>query len=314
MRKIAFLLSLLMLCLVAAPAQAAKKSQGIAAVVNNVAITQADLNDRVKMIASSANLPQNADVMARVRPQVLSTLIEEQIKLQEAARLKIKIDETDIDQAMAEIAGQNKMTPDQFRQMFKTRGLPIKSLRAQIRAQLAWMRVVTREIRPDIEVSETDIDAELSMMQAKVGQDEFRLAEIVLPIDRPQDEKNAGELAARLVAKIKKEPGDFPVLAQQFSRAAGAATGGDIGWVAVDQVAAEIAPQLATSKSGTLIGPYKTPSGLHIVLVRDRRARAAENLPGRDAIANRIGMERLDRLQRRYYLDLRSTSFIDVRL
>lgn len=309
-----FLIILSLLVMVSFPAWAEKRAEGIAAVVNAGAISMSDLDDRMKMVMSSAGLPNTKDVKDRVRPQVLSTLVEEQIKLQEADRLKLKISDADIDQAIGEIASQNKMTPAAFKQMFKARGLPVKSLRAQIRAQIAWMKVVTREIRPDIEVSETDIDAELNALNAKVGQDEFLLAEIMLPVDRPQDEKNVTALAQKLTAQIQKDPASFPALAQQFSRATSAARGGDMGWVGLDQMPSDIVSEMGTAQSGTLIGPFKDTVGLHIILVRERRARAAENLPSRDAIANRIGLERLDRMQRRYYLDLRSSSFVDVRL
>lgn len=309
-----FTLILLGFTLLANPALAQKRIEGIAAVVNNRAITMSDLDDRLSMTMSSAGLPNTKDVLARVRPQILSALVEEQIKVQEADRLKLKIDEAEVDNAISEVAKQNKMSADDFKTMFKKRGLPIRSLRDQIRTQIAWMKVVNKQIRPQIEVSESDIDAELKILQDKVGQDEFLLNEIVLPIDRPQDEKNAQELAQRLVTQIQKNPASFPALAQQFSRAAGAAQGGDMGWVATDQAPADITEELNTAKAGTLIGPFKSPSGLHLILVRDRRARVPENLPNRDMVANKIGLERLDRLQRRYYLDLRSSSFVENRL
>ena len=115
------------------------------------------------------------------------------------------------------------------------------------------------------------------------------------------------------MAQIRAQPDSFPALARQFSKAAGAAQGGDIGWVSAGQLPAEIEAELPASKPGTLIGPIKTPAGLHILLVREKRTRSEENLPNREAITQKIGMERLERMQRRYFLDLRSSAFLENR-
>ncbi len=313
MRALVLLLSLI---LATSPSLAApqKRSESIAAVVNAQAVTQSDVDDRMKMIMSSAGLPATPDVLMRVRPQVLSALVEEAIKNQEVARLGIKIEETDIDRAIADIAAQNKMSRAEFETMFRKRGLSLRSLRAQIRSNIGWMKVVTKKIRPDVDVTETDIDAELDILKSRVGQTEFRLGEIVLPIDRPQDEKNSRELAQKIIAQVTKKPDSFAPLAAQFSRVSSAAQGGHIGWIVGDQLQSDIAGALRGAKAGTLIGPYKTAIGLQILWVHDVRVRTAETLPTRDQIAEKIGTERLDRLQRRYYLDLRSAAFIENRL
>lgn len=311
--RLKFLLFILA-CTIPFAAHAEKRKEGIVAVVNGSAITASDLDDRLKMILASAKMPADKEVREKIRAQILSGLIEEEIKRQEAQRLKVKIDSSEIDQALRDIAVQNKMSLEEFQKMFRARGLPIKSLRAQIQSQIGWMKVVTREIRPRIEVSESDIDAELEYLNSRLGQDEFLLAEILLPVDRPQDERSANDLAQKLVAKIRKEPESFSVLARQFSRGSSSDKGGDMGWISLDQMPSEMTSDLQAASAGTLIGPFKDATGLHLLFVRERRVRVAENLPSRDGVANKIGMERLDRMQRRHYLDLRSSSFVETRL
>lgn len=290
-----------------------QRREGIAAVVNNQAITVSDVNDRLKLIMASAGLPNNKDVIAKVTPQVVSSLIEETIKRQEADRLSLKVTDAEVDAAINDVASQNKMTGAQFREMFRQRGMPIRTLRDQITSQLLWVKVVTKQLRPQIEVTESDIDAELENLTAKIGKDEYLLGEIVLPVDRPQDEQNGRDLAAKLVAQIRAQPQSFPALAQQFSKSAGAAQGGGLGWISVGQLPPELDQELPAAKAGDVIGPVKTPTGIHILLVRDKRARTAETLPTRDAVAQRIGLERLDRMQRRYFMDLKSSAFLDAR-
>lgn len=272
-----------------------------------------DVNDRLKLIMVSAGLPNTPDVVAKVKPQVIGGLIEEAIKRQEGARLKLTADPAEIDDAIKDIAAQNKMTPDQFQEMFKRGGIPMRTLKDQIRSQLLWVKIVTKQLRPQIEISESDIDVELENIKAKMGQNEYLVSEIILPIDRPQDEGDALQLGQKMIAQIRAKPESFSALARQFSRAAGAVQGGDLGWVAGVQMPEELENALNHAEKGDVIGPTKTPGGMHILLVRNKRARTESNLPSRDDIANRIGMERLDRMQRRYLLDLKSSAFLDAR-
>ena len=90
MRKITYIL-LVLFCVMATPALAQKVQSTIVAVVNNQAVTRADLNDRMKLIMTSAGMPNDPALIAKIAPQILDTLIEEKIKRQEADRLKITI-------------------------------------------------------------------------------------------------------------------------------------------------------------------------------------------------------------------------------
>src|SRR5690606_32533468 len=78
------------------------------------------------------------------RKNALEELIEERLKLQEAQRLGITIDDSEVDQIIQGIAQRNKQTPEQFAQNLKRMGADIESMRARFRATLAWNSVVRR--------------------------------------------------------------------------------------------------------------------------------------------------------------------------
>lgn len=306
-----------MVTLVSFSVQAADKRptrvEGIAAVVDTAAISESDVSERVRLIVASSGMQPTPEVLAQVRPQVVGMLVEEAIKRQEAKRLNLSAEAADVEAALGDIATQNKMTPEDFKGMFARAGLPLRTLREQITAQILWAKVVAKKIRPQIEISESDIDSELAQLQTKVGMNEYLLSEIVLPVDRPEDAGPARTLGLKLVGQIKAQPESFPSLARQFSRAPGAAQGGLVGWVAPGALAAELDAALGMARAGDLLGPIKTVDGMHILLVREVRTRTADTLPSRDAVAQRLGLERLDRLQRRYYQDLRAAAFVDIR-
>lgn len=313
MRNLFCLTIMMLMALLPHGAQAQKRQDGIAVVVGNAVITQSDINDRLGLIISSSGLPNQPDIRDRVRPQVVAMLIEEEIKRAHAKRLKLSVDPADVDKALTTIAEQNRLSLAEFKKMLAARRVSVKSLRDQIEAQMMWSRVVGRELRPQITVREQDITAELERLTSLIGQNEYLLAEILLVADNRREEATLANLASRLMSELRANPNNFPRLAQQFSRAAGAAQGGSMGWVTDNQIPKEIADKVRAATKGALIGPVKTNTGTSIILVRDIRTRTTETLPDREAIATRLGNERLDRLQRGYYQDLRGATFVEQR-
>ena len=103
------------------------RSESIAVVVNDGAISSSDLNDRMTLIIRSSGLQDTQEIRDRVGPQVLSGLIEEELKLQEAARLEVDVSQEEIDQGFATIAKQNNFEADQFRQIMARSGINVNT-------------------------------------------------------------------------------------------------------------------------------------------------------------------------------------------
>ncbi len=287
--------------------------EGIAVVVNQDVITKSNVSDRMNLIATSTGMPRTPELMAKLRPQIVDMLVEEQIKLQESRRLKIDVTKDEVAAGFAQVAQNNNIPPEKFREMLLASKIRISTLEEQIRSQLAWGKVVQKRLRPQIEISDADIDTELEMLRAKIGKTEYRVAEIYLPVTDPKKEKEVKALAMRLSEQLDQQPELFPRVAQQFSQAAGAAQGGMIGWISEGQLAEEIDKKLPTLEQGISSNPIKTMTGYHIVVVRDKRQITEETLPSREDIMQRLGLERLERAQRRYLMDLRSSAYIENR-
>lgn len=292
----------------------AARSESIAVVVNEDAITVSDLNDRMALIIASSGLPNTEEVRQKLIPQIMGSLVDEQIRLQEARRLDLSIDSAEIQQGFATIAQQNNMSAEEFRTMIGRGGLNIKTMEDQIRAQLAWGKVVQAKLRPQVIVTESDIDAHLERIAANTGKPEYLVSEIFLPVDAAQEEQQVRQLALRLMQEIRSGKAPFFKVAQQFSKSAGAAQGGDMGWITQGQLQPELDEVLARLEKGQVSDPVRTSSGYHILSVREQRMIAPENMPSREQVMSLLGTQRLERLQRRYLLDLKSAAFIENRL
>lgn len=241
----------------------------IAAVVNDDVVTVQELLERLDFVVATSALPQDERTRQRLAPQVLRTYIDETLQLQEARRLGIGVTESEIDRALDDLARRNGMTPQQFRAWFAERRLSLSTLRRQIRAQLAWARVVRQELQPRVVVSREQIELALDGTAAGAGE-EVRLSEILLPVYAPEQEAQVLEQARDLVAALR-DGADFAALAQQVSVAASAETGGDLGWVPVANLAENLRRVVAELPPGQPSDPIVTPDGIRILLVRERR-------------------------------------------
>jgi len=287
---------------------------GIAVVVNEDAISYSDLNDRYRLILASSRIPDSPQVRQRLMPQIVGSLIEEQLKFQEAARNDVDVSQEEINNGFATIAQQNGLEPDQFQQALEQSGINIETMYRQIRSQLMWSKVVSKRLRPQVNVSESDIDTVLNRLKDNVGSYEYLASEIYLPIEKPSEEEQVRDLARNLSLDMQAGKVPFFRIAQQFSKAPGAPQGGDLGWVQAGQLSRELDDVLVTLEPEQVSNPIRSLGGYHILLVRQKRQISEDNMPDRDQIATSLGMERLERLQQRLLLDLKSSAFIEDRL
>ena len=89
-----------------APAQAQNVLR-IAAVVNDRVISALDVVERMKFVMFSTNMANTPDNRRRLVKQILRNRVNEELRLQEANRLKIKVRERDINKAIQRIEKNN---------------------------------------------------------------------------------------------------------------------------------------------------------------------------------------------------------------
>jgi peptidyl-prolyl cis-trans isomerase SurA len=161
-----FLLILVFILSFAAPGDAVKAEEmGISLIVNDNMISDLQVRDRLKLIMSSSGIPNTVENKNKLAPQILDMLVNETLKMQEATAAGIEVSEEEIKQGIARIAEQNKFSLEQFEKILATQGIPRRTLEDQIRSEIAWGKYVQAELRPQVQVSESDIDSELARLE-----------------------------------------------------------------------------------------------------------------------------------------------------
>ena len=247
----------------------------IAAVVNDRAISAFDLEMRVDVAIYNANLAPTDEMRRRVSATVLRNLIDETLRMEEAAGKGIRVTERDMAEAIAHVEENNGVPRGGLEGFLARRGIPYAAVADQIRSQIAWGKYVSQRLRPTVSVSEEEIDSELARLEAIRGRPEYLVSEIAL-YDDPAT--SAAELRATvdsIVAQLRRGA-DFAAVAAQFSQGALARDGGDLGWIQEGRGRPEIDRALAGMEIGAISDPIRVLDGWHIIQLRDRRAVTVE--------------------------------------
>jgi peptidyl-prolyl cis-trans isomerase SurA len=242
----------------------------IAAVVNDEVISLLDVNSRIRLLLVTINQPETPEAFRQMFPQVLRTLIDERLQLQEAKTKGIEIPQDDIDSVIAEIEANNRMPIGGLFTFLEQRRVQRETLITQVRARLAWQRTVARRLRLTYHVTGDQVDEVLEQLKENQGKPQYLVAEIFLGIDNPDAEADVRRNAEQMLAEIKRGA-DFPAIARQFSESATASAGGDLGWLQLAQIDPEMAPVVERMQIGEISDPVRTVTGYHILWLRERR-------------------------------------------
>jgi peptidyl-prolyl cis-trans isomerase SurA len=240
------------------------------AVINGDIITGTDVDQRLALIVAASENKLSPEEVQRVRMQVLRNLIDETLQIQAAKTADITIEDAEVDQTYARVAqqnfGQNMKAMDAY--LAKIGSSP-NSLKRQIRGELSWQRLLRRNVSPFVNVSEEEVKEVIARMKADKGTEEYRIGEIYLSA-APEAKPAVFENAKKIVEQLK-QGGSFVALARTYSEASTAAVGGDLGWVRISQLPAEIATATRDLSPGQLVGPVELRGGYSILYLIDKR-------------------------------------------
>lgn len=240
------------------------------AVVNGDVVTGTDVDQRLALIVAANDNKLPAEEVERLKMQVLRNLIDESLQIQAAKIAEIEIDDAEVEQTYARVAqqnfGQNTKAMDAY--LLRVGSSPA-SLKRQIRGELSWQRLLRRNVQPFVNVSDEEVREMMDRLKAAKGTEEFRIGEIYLSA-APEAKPAVMANAQRIVEQLR-QGGSFVAYARQYSEASTAAVGGDLGWVRLEQLPAELATAARELAPGQLVGPIELRAGYSIMYLIDKR-------------------------------------------
>ena len=240
------------------------------AIVNGDIITGTDVGHRLALIVAANGGKVSEEEKQRLRLQVLRNLIDETLQIQEAEANEITIAEEEVEATFRQVAQQNfKQDIDAFDQYLRTQGTSTDTLKRQIKGELAWSRLLRRNIQPFINVGDEEVNAIIERLNASKGTSEFRIGEIYMSASQ-ETAAQVAENMRKILEQIRAG-GSFVAYARQFSEASTAATGGDLGWVRPAQLPQTLADAAEQMQVGQVVGPVEVPGGFSILYLIDAR-------------------------------------------
>ncbi len=251
-------------------AQVAPQGNRIVAVVNGDVVSRADVVGRARLFALNAGIAVAPDVLERLTPQVTRLLVDERLRLQEVQRRRLPVTDAEVAEAIAELEQRNNLQPGGLRAQLNQVGVQPRVLYDQIRTQIGWGRLLRQQLGPSAIPSDAEVEEAMRAAKARVGQPEYQVSEIFVPVDDPSTEGETRRFVEEVIRQLRSGT-PFPVAATQFSQAQTALQGGDLGWVRRDELDPEVFSVVERMPPGAISNPIRVPGGYQIVALRGKR-------------------------------------------
>lgn len=263
------------------PARSAPRTADyILAIVNQELVTHSEVEQRIARLRDQAarggaQLPPPA----QLRRQVLDALIDERVQVTHARENGGRVDDNELDRAVANVAAQNQITMAQLRQHLAADGIDFTRFRNNLRDQIMIERIREREVQGRIRVTDTEIDALLDKQRERAGAaTQYNIAQILVRVPEGATEAAVAERRARLEAALArvKAGESFEVVAAEVSEDDNRAKGGVIGLMPGDRLPDIFVERVRDLKPGEIApGVLKTGAGFHALKLVERSEAAA---------------------------------------
>jgi peptidyl-prolyl cis-trans isomerase SurA len=294
----------------------------VVAVVNDEVITLSELQKEgkplIQRISKELEGEARASQMQITQRQILEVLILRRLQLQEAEKQGIAVDQDQVITAIERIKERNGFASDaMFAEALARENLTLEEFRTKVWEQMVVDRLLTREVRTSVIVSEEEITE-----YYQVHMDEFdqspsvRMRHILirLPEDpSPQDVVRAQTRAADALARLKNGAA-FEEVAAQYSDGAAAREGGDLGVIRKGELDSALERVAFSLEPGKVSDVIQTAAGLNIIRVEERTTGDVPIAKVRDQARQRLFAEKMKQRMDAYLAELKQKAYIDIRL
>jgi peptidyl-prolyl cis-trans isomerase SurA len=261
-----------------ATAQQLQPVDRIVAVVDEDVILRSELDRALQnVLAQYATRQDQLPPRDVLEKQVLERLILLRLQVARAASSGIVVSDQEVEGAIANVAQQNNVAPDQLGAQLAREGMTIADLRSSIRDEIATQRLRQSFAQSRISVSEGEVDAALAN-QASGNQ--YHLAHILVGLPEgatPEQIAAAQKKIDGIKGQLDRGEIDFAAAAVRYSDSPNALEGGDLGWRSLDEIPPTFTQAITSMQAGQVLGPVRGPSGFQLLeLIGTRDASAAD--------------------------------------
>ena len=210
-----------------------------------------------------------------IEKQILERLILQKLQLQLADRSGVEVDEETLSKTIAGIAGDNGLSMAEFRKILEEDGFSFRHFRDEIREELTITRLRQREVQNRVQVSDREIDNQLSNIHQEGGiETEYRLLHILVATSEEADQEETTKRLKRVQKVLARvnDGEDFREIAVAVSDGQQALDGGDLGWRKASQLPTLFMSFALSARKGDVSEVIRSPSGFHVIKLDGARS------------------------------------------
>lgn len=232
--------------------------------VNERVISHYELEQRIQFMTL---LRQPGDI----EQVALDSLIDDRLRLYEAAQLGIKATPEMVEAGMAEFASRANLSTEEFLKAIGQGGVDPQSFRDFVEAGMVWREAIRARYAGVTTITDAEIDRAMAEYRPE-NVPTIRYAEIVLP--GTGAERSASLALARRLRQQIVEEADFYAAARRYSKGTTASGGGNRDWQRLTGFDDKTRVALLRTQPGKVSEIVQTDESITLYMVLDRAEEA----------------------------------------
>jgi peptidyl-prolyl cis-trans isomerase SurA len=294
----------------------------IVAVVGDKPILLSDLRGRAQpylqqIHTRARNAAEATAEENKMFQELLKKMVDERLEEGAAERARVTVTAEDVDQGLANIAGQAKLSVREVVEEAKRQGLSEQQYREEVRRQLLDGKLIQLRVKGRVRPTEEDARAVYARVVRELGAEppvDVRMLALRLPPAASSEQTVAREALASELAQRARNGEDFCALVTKYSDdAETVSTCGSRGMQPTGNVIPEVMAVIKPLQPGQVANPVRFGDQAIVVIQLAARQRVPAFEDVRDAMLNRAFTEALDRQRATWLSELRKQVYVDVR-
>ena len=235
----------------------------IAIIVDDGVVMESQVKKAIESLEEGYQ-SQNMQVPPReiLIDQVNERLIIEELQLQLADRLGVKISDAELNSTITRLASNNQMSLEEFISYIEDNGDSYEEVREQMRKEMRVQRIQRGRVNQNIEITEKEFEAFLATDDSLAALEPEILVRQILVKDVN---------SANKVLNLIEKDSDFSELAKEYSLSSNASNGGLMAWRKTSDMPELFETALTKKPIGYITSPLESGSGFHILKLEDKR-------------------------------------------
>jgi len=233
----------------------------------------------------------------------LTRMIERKLQLQTAKTKGVEVADDEVRRAALELKRQGEQIDETD-----------PNDKKNIKEQLLLMRVVDREVRSGVMVTDSELQRYYQSHQNRfLIPDEYRISQILILRKARETEEEARERAMS-VSSALKQGADFAEMALKHSDGPEATKGGNIGFVRQGELLPQIERALSVLELGQITEAIQTSDGWHIIKLDEKRLPQFRPFAEvKSEIQTLVFQQKTEDVYQKWLGDLKNKAFIEVK-